>query len=264
MSKGRLLVSSYRAIILVAVCCLAKSSGLAAECQGHDLFPAHKSEAPAAYAAIKAAASGMPFKRGKLFRLSRAGTEFSYVFATLHSSDQRITSLSPRLRAALTNAKIVAVETVETGAVLRQAVVNDRDAWRRAIIARENQRADRLLDKTDFARLEDFAARLDMPKSAAHKFKPSTLALLLDLPPCAIRLPGAKFDALLADIARQNKIETVGLETTIEQLEALDGLPRKTERDLLISVMRQADRWEDVTETEIARYTEGDIGGLLA
>jgi uncharacterized protein YbaP (TraB family) len=120
------------------------------------------------------------------------------------------------------------------------------------------------LDKTDFARLEDFAARLDLPKSAAHKFKPSTLALVLDLPPCTIRLPGAKFDDLVADIARQNKIETVGLETTIEQLEALDGLPRKTERDLLISVVRQADRWEDITETEIARYTEGDIGGLLA
>jgi uncharacterized protein len=75
----------------------------------------------------------MPFGRGKLFRLSRAGTGSSYVFATMHVADPRITSLLPRLRAALTDSKIVVVETVETGAALRQAIVKDRDAWRRAI-----------------------------------------------------------------------------------------------------------------------------------
>jgi uncharacterized protein len=58
---------------------------MAAQCQGHDLFPALKSEAPHA------------FGHGKLFRLSRAGTAPSYVFATLHLSDPRITNLSPQL-----------------------------------------------------------------------------------------------------------------------------------------------------------------------
>ncbi len=264
--KGRLMVSYYRAIILVAVCCLATSRGLAAECQGHDLFPALKSEAPATYAAVEEAASAMPFGHGKLFRLSRAGTEPSYVFATLHLSDQRITSFSPRLRAALKDSKIVALETIETGAVLRQAIINDRAAWRRATVADGNQGADRLLDKTDFAQLEALAARKGLPKSAAREFKPSTLALLLDLPACAVRVPGAKpyVDELVADIARENKIETVGLETIIEQLEILDGLPREIERDLLIAILRQADGGEDVIETMVARYTEGDIGGLLA
>jgi uncharacterized protein len=258
------MIFSHRAIILASLLCLSAARVLAADCQGHDILPAIKSEAPAAYAAIEAAASAMPFRHGRLFRLSRAGTGSSYVFATMHVSDPRVTSLSPRLRAALTEAKVVAVETVETGAALGQAIMKDSAAWRRAIIARENQTADRLLDKTDFARLEGFAARLDLPKSAAHTYKPSTLALLLDQPPCAIRMPRTMLDDLVADIARENKIDTVGLETTIEQLEALDGLPRKTERDLLISVLRLADRWEDVTETEIARYAEGDIGGLLA
>jgi uncharacterized protein len=107
-------------------------------------------------------------------------------------------------------------------------------------MAREDQRAGRLLDKTDFAQLENLAVRLGLPKSAAHTFKPSALALLLDLPPCAIHLPGENLDDLVADTAREHKIETIGLETTVEQLEGLDGLPRKTERDLLISVLRLA------------------------
>jgi uncharacterized protein len=260
------MVSNYPAIVLAALLCLATSRGLAAECRGHDLFPALKSEAPAAYAAIEAAASAMPFRHGKLFRLSRAGTAPSYVFATLHLSDPRVTSVSERLGATLTNSKIVALESVETGDVLRQAIANNGTAWRRVTVAEDDQRPDRLLDKTDFAHLEALAARKGLVKSAVHTFKPSVLALMLDLPSCAMGLPGAKtyVDDLVADIARENKIPAVGLESMVEQLEILDGLPRDTERALLIAILRQAGRGEDVIETMVARYAEGDIGGSLA
>ena len=122
----------------------------------------------------------MPFRHGKLFRLSRAGSEPSYLFATLHLSDPRITSFSPRLTATLTNSKIVVLETVETGDVLRRAIRNNPAAWRRATLARENQRADNLLRTTDFKQLESLVARSGLPKSVAREFKASTLALLLD------------------------------------------------------------------------------------
>ena len=254
------------ALMLAATLCLTVSRAVQADCHGHDLFPALKSEAPAAYAAIETAASAMPFRHGKLFRLSRAGSEPSYLFATLHLSDPRITSFSPRLTATLTNSKIVVLETVETGDVLRRAIRNNHAAWRRATLARENQRADNLLSKTDFKQLEALVARSGLPKSVAREFKASTLALLLDLSACAVRLSGTKpyLDQLIANIARENKIETVGLESMIEQIEILNGLPRETERDLLIAVLRRADRSEDFVETQIARYAEGDIGGLLA
>jgi uncharacterized protein len=256
----------HHALILAAALCLTMSSAVQADCHGHDLFPALKSEAPAAYAAIETAASAMPFRHGKLFRLSRAGSEPSYLFATLHLSDPRVTSFSPRLTATLTGSKIVVLETVETGDVLRRAIRNNPAAWRRATLARENQRADNLLSKTDFEQLEALAARSGLPKSVAREFKASTLALMLDLAACAVRLPGTKpyLDQLIANIARENQIETVGLESMIEQIEILDGLPRETERDLLIAVLRRADRSEDFVETQIARYAEGNIGGLLA
>jgi uncharacterized protein YbaP (TraB family) len=254
------------ALMLAATLCLTASRAVQADCHGHDLFLALKSEAPAAYAAIETAASAMPFRHGKLFRLSRAGSEPSYLFATLHLSDPRVTGFSPRLTATLTNSKIVVLETVETGDVLRRAVRNDPAAWRRATLARENHRADSLLSKTDFKQLESLAARRGFLKSVAREFNASTLALLLDLSACAVRLPGTRpyLDQLIANIARENKIETVGLESMIEQIEILNGLPRETERDLLIAVLRRADRSEDFVETQIARYAEGDIGGLLA
>ncbi|MGC2220809.1 MAG: TraB/GumN family protein [Pseudolabrys sp.] len=255
-----------RALILAAALCLTMSSAVQADCDGHDLFPALKSEAPAAYAAIETAAGAMPFRHGKLFRLSRPGSEPSYLFATLHLSDPRVTGFSPRLTATLTNSKIVVLETVETGDVLRRAVRNDPAAWRRATLARENHRADNLLSKTDFKQLESLAARRGFLKSVAREFNASTLALLLDLSACTVRLPGTRppyLDQLIANIARENKIETVGLESMIEQIEILNGLPRETERDLLIAVLRRAERSEDFVETQIVRYAEGDIGGLL-
>ena len=256
----------YHALMLAAALFLTASRAVQADCHGRDLFPALKSEAPAAYAAIETAANAMPFRHGKLFRLSRAGSEPSYILATLHLSDPRITSFSPRLTATLTGSKIVVLETVETGDVLLRAIKNNHAAWRRATLARDNQRADNLLGTTDFKQLEALVARSGLPRSVAREFKPSTLALLLDLSPCAVRLPGTKpyLDKLVANIARENKIETVGLESMIEQIEILNGLPRETERDLLIAVLRRADRSEDFVETQIARYAEGDIGGLLA
>ena len=123
-----------------------------------------------------------------------------------------------------------------------------------------------MLSKTDFAQLEALVVRKGLPESVAREYKPSTLALLLDLPDCAVHRPGARpyVDELVADIARENKIKTVGLELMIEQIEVLNGLPRETERDLLIAILRQANCGEDFIATAVSRYSEADIGGLLA
>jgi uncharacterized protein YbaP (TraB family) len=122
------------------------------------------------------------------------------------------------------------------------------------------------LNKTDFARLEDLAAHKGIAQSVVYAYKPWVLALMLDLPSCATGVPGAKtyVDELVANLARENKILTVGLDTIIEQLAILDGLPLETARDLLIAILRQADRGEDIVETMVARCAESDIGGSLA
>jgi uncharacterized protein YbaP (TraB family) len=257
---------SYRAIILSALLCLAAARTSAGHCDGHDLFPTLKSQAPAAYAAIEAAASEMPFHRGKLFRLSRTGTEPSYVFGTLHASDPRITSFSSNLRAAIMGSKLVVLESVETGDVLRRMIAKNPAAWRRATRASEDRRPDRLLSKADFAQLKALVARKGLSASVAREFKPAALALLLDEPDCDRHASGAKpyVDKLVANVARENNVETIGLESMIEQIEVLNGLPPDIERDLLVAALRQADHGEDVAETAVARYVEGDTGGLLA
>ncbi len=55
------MISNSHALILTAALCLGAPGAAHAERQGHDLFPALKSETPAAYAAIETAANAMPF-----------------------------------------------------------------------------------------------------------------------------------------------------------------------------------------------------------
>lgn len=71
--------------------------------------------------------------------------------AALHLPDPRVTHISPRLRAALMGSKILALESIETGEVLRRAIAKNSAAWRRATVARADQRASLLLSKADFA-----------------------------------------------------------------------------------------------------------------
>jgi uncharacterized protein YbaP (TraB family) len=260
------MISNDRSIILAAMLCIATSGAVKAKCQEHGILPPLRAKAPAVYAAIETAASEMPFRHGRLFRLSREGTEPSYLFGTLHLSDPRVViSFSPRVRAALAGSKIVVLESVETGDVLRHVIAKSPDAWRRATVADQDQRADRLLSKANFAQLEALVARKGLPESVAREFKPSTLALLLDSPDCAVPHGARPYvDELVADIAREIKIETIGLESMIEQIEVLNGLPHEIERDLLVAIVRQADHGDEMTEATVAPYVEGNIGDLLA
>jgi hypothetical protein len=178
----------------------------------------------------------------------------------------RVTDFSRRVRYALAGAKVVALEAIEDGPRLRESMVKDRGELRSALLAPEDRRAHRLLDAQDFAVLEALLERRGLRKSVARRYKATALALLLDLPRCAIRTDRVRpyADELIGIIAREKKIPVEGLETLAEQLTILDGLPRETERDLLVATLRQQVHAEDVVETTIARYEAGYIGELLA
>ncbi len=250
---------------LLAATSAATPAGAAA-CHGADLFPMLRARAPEAFGAIETTARAFPFARGKLFRLAKGTSAPSYLLGTLHLADPRVTDFSPRVRDALAASKVVALEALEDGTRLRESMAKERDALRAALLAPEDRRADRLLDPRDFAALEALLDSRGLRRSAAGRYKATVLALLLDLPSCAIRTERARpyADELIGTIARERKIPVVGLETLAEQLTILDGLPRESERELLLAALHQQGHAEDVVETTIARYESGDIGALLA
>ncbi len=238
----------------------------AAACRGADLFPLLQARAPEAFTALETTGRRFPFAQGKLFRIAKGIGAPSYLLGTLHLSDPRVTDFSGRVRDAIASSKVVVLESIADGTRLRDSMAKDRDELKAALLAPEDRRADRLLDAQDYAFLEAMLERRGLRRSEASRYKAAVLALLLDLPSCAIRTDKARpyADELVGILARERKIPVVGLETLAEQLTILDGLPAEAERDLLVATLRQQDHAEDVVETTIARYEAGDIGGLLA
>jgi uncharacterized protein YbaP (TraB family) len=255
------MVPNFRAVVLTAAFSCASAGAAQAICRGHDLFPQLEARAPAAYAAMEAEKRAIPFGQGKLFRLSRAGQEPSYIFGSLHLADPRITEFSPQLHAALAGSKVVALETTDTGASLDRTTERDRFELRKALVAEGDRRPDRLLDTADLADFDRVFERRSIWIISARDLKVSVLSLL-DQPQCAAGHPYA--EELIAEIARQRQTPLAGLETVTEQLTILDGLTRATERDLLVAILRQADYSEDMVETTIVRHQTSDLGGLLA
>lgn len=236
-----------------------------AACAGRDVFPELKARDPGGFAPFERAAAA-PFGRGVLFRLSRPGIAESYLFGTMHSADPRVAQLPNEVAAAIGTARVVALELKEAGSLDGAALVKDiGPKLLGAILARTDERPERLLGPDDFGRLQAAVVKRGLPVSAARSFKPVILALAVSDPACAPEKRGEPIlDAVVAQAAERRGIPVVGLETVAEQLAALSTLPPDAGRQLLISAVAQADGADDVLETTIARYEAGEIGALLA
>lgn len=212
-------------------------------------------------------AHSLPFGTGRLFRLSREGIAPSVLFGTLHLSDPRIVNFSPKVIKAITTARQIAVEFVEDPESLQHPAPARHDAAALAAMqARDDQRPDHLLDPADLDLLKVTLARRGLPEGVAQNLSPAALVLLLDIPPCAVSVPGAEpyTEAIIQNIAHKHHIPVVGLETFASQLKTINGLPREIERELLVSSILSSFHAEDMIETEIQRYAASNLGELVA
>ncbi len=217
-------------------------------------------EAPTAYAAIEADGRAMPFGQGVLFRIGRSGLSPSFLFGTLHVVDPRLATLSVAQRASLRSSREVVLESLDFD------TAPARDHALDALSASGASRASRLLSPTAFRDLTALTLRRGFPQNLADNIKASALALMLDLPACAVRQRnGPPFiDALVVDEARSASVPTSGLETTAEQVSIADDLPLNVQTTLLSAVLAQSREAESVVETSVDLYRQKRIGELLA
>ncbi len=256
-ARSRIATLGWAASVLAVASC---SSSAEAACKGEDLLNRMATEVPADYASIEADARAMPFGHGVLFRIQRSGLASSFLFGTLHVVDPMLTALSEAQLAALRSSREVALESLD---------FEDAPAGPQALAplsAPEASRASRLLSPAAFRDLRALTVRRGFPPELADRIKPSALALMLDLPPCAGRKrTGPTFpDALVAQEARSLSLPVSGLETTAEQVSIADDLPLDVQTALLSAVVAQSREAESVVETSVKLYRQGRLGELLA
>jgi hypothetical protein len=229
-------------------------------CNGSDL-----SQVEGRAAAEAARAEDLVNGDGLLWRIDKSGLASSFLFGTIHSTDESALEVAHRAAQSIHGANIVATElggpidTIEkaniTAETLAKALDRDHDTFE-AVAAVE-----------DRAQIEKLIAGFGYPKAFAHHLKPWFLAILTAIPACeaereAQELP--EVDQFLAQTAKDLGVKVVGLETVEEQLAAIANLRADVATTLLTLAARNPGLNDDLYATMLALYRESRPAEILA
>ena len=229
-------------------------------CQGSDL-----TQVEGLAAAEAARADDLVNGDGLLWRIEKPGLAPSYLFGTIHSTDESALEVARRAAQSINGSKIVATElggpidTIEkaniTAATLAKALDRDHDTFEGAIAPEDRQKIEKLISS------------LGYPAEFAHHLKPWFLAILTALPKCeaereTLNLP--EVDQFLAETARDSGVKVIGLETAEEQLAAIANMRPEVAATLLTLTARDPGLNDNLYATMLRLYRESRPAEILA
>jgi len=183
----------------------------------------------------------MPFSDGVLWRVERADGAASYVFGTLHSTDERITALPQPVSDAFAASQTLAIECIlDNPAIFKVS---------RAMLLPGGERLDASMSAAQVARLKDVSANYHMPFTMVTRFKPWGAMMLFSVPPSEHLRAAAglkPLDERLRSEAEAAGKTVLGLETVDEQIDTLDGMGPADQMLMLDSTLQDVDRIESV------------------
>ena len=198
--------------------------------------------------------------KGLLWKIERNG-QTSYLFGTMHMTDPRVTRLTQAASKAFDASDTVVIETTD---------VLDRSKMMAALMQKpeltmftDGTTLTSLLPSGDVEGVNKALDARGIPPASVAKMKPWMLSAMLALPACELarQADGAPvLDVKLADDAKAAGKSIEGLETAISQLEAMASLPMDLHVKGLVDTLKLGDRIDDVIETMIVLYVNGDTG----
>jgi uncharacterized protein YbaP (TraB family) len=253
-------------LVFLAVALLAPGGGHAAAnksgpppaCAGRDIFSAMKRSDPEGYARIRAAADAVPNTGALLWRIDGKGQPPSYLFGTIHSTDERVHKLSPAVVAAFDAASTVALEYLEsqTAKSSLEELIADKGTY-----ANGNGLKD-VLTAGEIDTLRRTLAVEGLPADAVHVLRPWLAVFMLAMPPCEKRRADAGLASLDQRIERdaiaQGK-RVAGLETFAFQIDAVAGMPEAVQVGLLKATVGTIHLRNDALEAMHRAYLRRDL-----
>lgn len=230
-------------------------------CGGSNLLVELASNDPAALKKINEEAAQVPFGQSLLYKLEKAGQEPSYLFGTMHMTDPRVVSLPTAAQDAFDQSDIVAIESTEILDPAQAQITLMSKPELTMFIG--NERLSDYLADGDKKLLSDGLAERGLQLALIDRMKPWLLTGMLALPDCEFsrkQAGDAFLDLALAQDAEAQGKTLVGLETLIEQFDAMASLPMKFHVQGLVDTIALGDTVDDVLETMIVLYTEGKTG----
>ncbi|MDF1610080.1 TraB/GumN family protein [Hoeflea sp. YIM 152468] len=235
-----------------------------AACSGVSLVDKLAAVAPDKLAQARAAAAGVRNGRGLLWKVEKAGIEPSWLFGTMHVTDPRVTEMPGVARTAFENAGTVVIETIDIldPATAQAALMADPDLT----MFTGDTTLTSFLDEGEAALVEAELARRGIPLALVSKMKPWMIAGLVALPACELARKAAGIDFLdvkLANTAKANGKQVLGLETIGEQIAAMADLPMDFHIRGLVETVRLADLMPDIMATMTGLYLDGEIAQIM-
>lgn len=228
-------------------------------CTGENLLAALERDDPAKLAEIRAEAAGVANGDGVLWRIGKEGAEPSWLFGTMHMSDPRVVALDRRARAAFEASSTVVIETTE---VLDQAkMMAAMLANPELTMFTDGTTLMSLVPDEERAALEAALGARGIPPASVARMKPWMISAMVALPACELarKAAGAPvLDAVLATEGQAAGKALGGLETIADQLGAMASLPMEFHVRGLIDTLKLGDAVDDVIETMIALYLDGE------
>ncbi|MDQ0317916.1 uncharacterized protein YbaP (TraB family) [Pararhizobium capsulatum DSM 1112] len=245
---------------------LAVSQALAADasCGGRNLVDEWRASDPARLAAVEKEAADIPNGKGIFWKIEKQGIAPSYLLGTMHVTDPRVLAMPTGAPEAYRTAGIVIIESDE--------IVDEKKAAA-AVMMRpdltmfaDGKTIGDFLNPEEKQTLETGLKERGIPLALVSKMKPWMIASFVALPACEMtrKAAGASFlDKQLAEDALKNGKTLKGLETLVEQLQAMDALPAQFHVQALVETLALGDTVQDVMETTTELYLRGEIGMVM-
>ena len=187
-----------------------------------------------------------------LWKVSRDEQPPSYIFGTIHVSDPRVLSIPEPVIQAIKESTSFAMEAVpETEEII---------TLRQLMFYSGETRLNDLLDEEKYRKAVDILHAYNMSEETITRLKPWAAYLTMNYPIYS----GLSLDLVLLEIARQQDMEILGLETISEQLSALTGLDDSEQIQILVDTLCNYDVVLNGFEEMILMYLQRDLRGLYA
>lgn len=233
-------------------------------CAGQDLVEIMQRDEPQKYQKLTAEADGVLNGKGTFWRIEKDGLEPSYLLGTMHVTDPRVLNMPKGAQEAFASAKTVVVESDE--------ILDDKKAAS-AIFAKpelsmflDGKSITDMLSPEDKKRLEDGLQQRGIPLASVIKMKPWILASFVALPACEFKrkAQGASFlDKKIAEDGVATGKSVKGLETLLEQIQAMADLPMDFHMKALVETLSVGDRMQDIMWTMTDLYLQENVGAIM-
>ncbi len=192
-----------------------------------------------------------PFAEGLLWRISRAGSDDSFVFGTIHTADPRVSVIAQPVDAALAQSRTLAMEPVSEAFDARMLELEELD---------DGRRLEPMIGADAFARLQDALLAQDVPQRVIERLKP--WAAMVKVTRNARNGDEASLDEQLLRAARARRMRVLPLEMIEEQIASFDTVPLDSQVAMLKHALAHREALAATAGPTIEAWLRGDLAAL--